>query len=84
MQNQTSRQELLIFNSMYTIYLACVKDGSYFQNLMFYMVNLYYINVTQHVVNAGSKWDSQPHVHPAKKNGKYKRYSSCDSPRPWQ
>jgi hypothetical protein len=52
---------------MYTIYQACVKDGGYFQNLLFYVVNLYYTNVTQHVVNAGPEWDSQPHVHPAEK-----------------
>jgi hypothetical protein len=62
-QNQTTRQELLIFNSMYTIY----QDGGYFQNLLFYVVNLYYRNVTQHVVNAGFGWDSVSHVHPAEK-----------------
>jgi hypothetical protein len=62
-QNQTTRQEFLIFNSMYTIY----QDGGYIQNLLFYVVNLYYRNVTQRVVNAGSEWDSQSHVHPAEK-----------------
>lgn len=62
-QNQTTRQELLIFNSMYTIY----QDGGYFQNLLFYVANLYYRNVTQRVVNAGSEWDSHSHVHPAQK-----------------
>jgi len=69
---------------MYTIYQACVKDGGYFQNLLYYVVNLYHTNVTQCVVNAGSEWNSQPHVHRAEKNGKYKWCSSCDSPHPWQ
>jgi len=48
---------------MYTIY----QNGAYFQNLLFYVVNLYYKNVTQRVVNAGSAWDSQSHIHPAEK-----------------
>jgi hypothetical protein len=58
---------------MYTIYQAYVKDGGYFQNLLYYVVNLYHINVTQCAVNAGSEWYSQPHVHPAKKKKKKKK-----------
>lgn len=66
-QNQTCRQELLIFISMYTICQACVKDGGYFQYLLYYVVKLYCTHATQRVVNGSSKWDSQSHVHPAEK-----------------